>query len=39
VIDSLLPERFNKAVLDLGVKPVGQPQVTELTWKTARRCT
>jgi len=31
VIDSLLPERFNKAVLDLGVKPVGQPQVTELT--------
>ncbi len=31
VIDALLPERFNKAVLDLGVKPVGQPQVTELT--------
>jgi trigger factor len=31
VIDSLLPERFNKAVLDLGIKPVGQPQVTELT--------
>jgi trigger factor len=31
VIESLLPERFNKAVLDLGVKPVGQPQVTELT--------
>jgi trigger factor len=31
VIDSLLPERFNKAVLDLGVKPVGQPNVTELT--------
>jgi trigger factor len=31
VIDGLLPERFNKAVLDLGVKPVGQPQVTELT--------
>jgi len=30
VIDGLLPERFNKAVLDLGVKPVGQPQVTEL---------
>jgi trigger factor len=27
----LLPERFNKAVLDLGVKPVGEPQVTELT--------
>lgn len=31
VIDSLLPERFNQAVRDLGVKPVGQPQVTELT--------
>jgi trigger factor len=31
VIDGLLPERFNKAVADLGVKPVGQPQVTELT--------
>jgi trigger factor len=31
VIDGLLPERFNKAVLELGVKPVGQPQVTELT--------
>lgn len=31
VIDGLLPERFNKAVLDLGVKPVGQPHVTELT--------
>ncbi len=31
VIDSLLPERFNKAVRDLGIKPVGQPQVTELT--------
>jgi trigger factor len=31
VIDSLLPERFNKAVVDLGVRPVGQPQVTELT--------
>ncbi|HEY1159258.1 MAG TPA: trigger factor [Terracidiphilus sp.] len=31
VIDGLLPERFNKAVFDLGVKPVGQPQVTELT--------
>ena len=31
VRDSLLPERFNKAVSDLGVKPVGQPQVTELT--------
>ena len=31
VIESLLPERFNKAVLDLGVKPVGEPRVTELT--------
>jgi trigger factor len=31
VIDSLLPERFNQAVRDLGVKPVGQPQVAELT--------
>ncbi len=31
VIDSLLPERFNKGVRDLGIKPVGQPQVTELT--------
>lgn len=31
VIDGLLPERFNKAVQDLGVSPVGQPQVTELT--------
>ncbi|HEY1254051.1 MAG TPA: trigger factor [Terracidiphilus sp.] len=31
VIDGLLPERFNKAVIDLGVKPVGEPQVLELT--------
>jgi trigger factor len=31
VIDGLLPERFNKAVGELGVRPVGQPQVTELT--------
>lgn len=31
VIDGLLPERFNKAVRELGVNPVGQPQVTELT--------
>jgi trigger factor len=31
VIDGLLPERFSKAVQDLGVKPVGQPRVTELT--------
>jgi trigger factor len=31
VIDGLLPERFNKGVQELGVHPVGQPQVTELT--------
>ena len=31
VIDSLLPERFNQAVRELGVTPVGQPQVTEMT--------
>ena len=31
VIDSLLPERFNRGVKELGVHPVGQPQVTELT--------
>ena len=31
VIDSLLPQRFNAAVQGLGIKPVGQPQVTELT--------
>ena len=31
VIDGLLPERFSKGVQDLGIKPVGQPQVTELT--------
>jgi trigger factor len=31
VIDELLPERFNKAVSELGVRPVGQPQVIELT--------
>jgi len=31
VIDTLLPERFNKGVADLGIRPVGQPQVTELT--------
>jgi len=30
VLDALLPERFNKAVTELGIKPVGQPQVTEL---------
>jgi trigger factor len=31
VIDTLLPERFNKGVNELGIQPVGQPQVTELT--------
>ncbi len=31
VIDTLLPERFNQAVREQGVKPVGQPQVMELT--------
>jgi trigger factor len=31
VIDSLLPERFNKAVGDLGLQPVGQPQITEMS--------
>jgi trigger factor len=31
VIDHLLPERFNHAVRELGIAPVGQPQVTELT--------
>ncbi len=31
VIDSLLPERFNAGITELGVRPVGQPQVTELT--------
>jgi trigger factor len=31
VIDTLLPERFNKAVLEIGLRIVGQPQVTELT--------
>jgi trigger factor len=30
VIDGLLPERFNQGVRELGVTPVGQPQVTEL---------
>jgi trigger factor len=30
VIDNLLPERFNSGVLELGIRPVGQPQVTEL---------
>ncbi len=31
VIDTLLPERFNKGVVELGIRPVGQPQVTELS--------
>jgi trigger factor len=31
VIDGLLPQRFNQGVRELGVNPVGQPQVTELT--------
>ena len=31
VIDTLLPQRFNQAVNEAGVRPVGQPQVTELT--------
>jgi trigger factor len=31
VIDTLLPERFNKAVNELNIRPVGQPQVTDLT--------
>jgi trigger factor len=30
VLDQLLPEKFNKAVSEQGVTPVGQPQVTEL---------
>lgn len=30
VVDTLLPERFNQAVREQGVRPVGQPQVTEL---------
>jgi len=31
VIDTLLPERFNKGVRELGIQPVGQPQVAELS--------
>jgi trigger factor len=31
VIDSLLPERFNKAVSEQNIRPVGQPQVTDLS--------
>jgi trigger factor len=30
VIDALLPDRFNQAVRELGARPVGQPQVTDL---------
>jgi trigger factor len=30
VVDTLLPERFNQAVREQNVRPVGQPQVTEL---------
>jgi trigger factor len=30
VIDSVLPEHFNQGITDLGVKPVGEPRVTEL---------
>jgi trigger factor len=31
VIDGLLPGRFNQAVAELGLQPVGQPQVTEMS--------
>jgi trigger factor len=30
VIDQILPEKFNQAVAEQGVTPVGQPQVTDL---------
>ncbi len=30
VIDTLLPERFNRAVREQGVRPIGQPQVLEM---------
>ena len=30
VLDQILPEKFNKAVSEQGVSPVGQPQVTDL---------
>ncbi|HEY1803148.1 MAG TPA: trigger factor [Terracidiphilus sp.] len=33
VIDTVLPERFNKAVNEMNIRPVGQPQVTELTFE------
>ena len=31
VVDSLLPERFNRGIAEMNVRPVGQPQVTDLT--------
>jgi len=31
VIDGLLPERFSQGVKELGIRPVGQPQITEMT--------
>jgi trigger factor len=31
VIDRLLPTRFNKAIRELNIRPVGEPRVTELT--------
>ena len=31
VIDRLLPVRFNKAIKELDIRPVGEPRVTELT--------
>ncbi|HEX8710693.1 MAG TPA: trigger factor [Terracidiphilus sp.] len=31
VIDRLLPARFNQAVRELDIRPVGEPRVTELT--------
>jgi trigger factor len=31
VINTLLPERFRAGIAELGVRPVGEPQVTELT--------
>jgi trigger factor len=31
VIDSLLPEKFNRGIAEMNVRPVGQPQVTDLT--------
>jgi trigger factor len=31
VVDSMLPERFNRGIAEMNVRPVGQPQVAELT--------